>query len=160
MKMLSNYRFAIFLHIFLVLVFIFNCYSQNLTNEKIVFKENRDTSLINPVLDDELPELFDKQIQKITASAADSIDVEINGFRVQIYKTSTMADSKEKQILYVEMFGENNVKLIFEEPFYKIRLGNFRTRDEAENFQDELLKNGFRTTIIVPDKVIVKALKK
>lgn len=158
--MLFNCRFGLSLYLFLYVVMVTDCFSQNSFIEEKTFKENPDSMFFKPIHEEELPELFDKQIQAVTASAADSIDSEINGFRVQVYKTSTMLDSKEKQTLYVEMFGENNVKLIFEEPFYKIRVGNFRTRNEAENFQDELLKNGFRSTIVVPDKVIVKILKK
>ena len=125
------------------------------------FRETPDTSLLKAVPDDELPELFDKKIQSVVAATpADSVDTEINGFRVQIYKTETLADSKEKQTLYSEMFGEQNIKLVFEEPFYKIRVGNFRTRNEAENYQDELLRSGFRSTIVVPDRVTLRIARK
>jgi len=133
--------------------------AQNLNDDSRSYQENVDAGIVKPVSDEELPELFDAKVQ-IAVARQDSVDQEVNGFRVQIYKTETMNDSKEKQVLYAEMFGENSVKLVFEEPFYKIRVGNFRTRNEAETFQDELLRNGFRSTIVVPDKVIVRSARK
>lgn len=156
--MVYSTRVNMLLGLSILLLLTFMLKAQNLNEGNPVFQENIDPSILKPVSDEELPELFDAKVQTAVA-VQDSVDQEINGFRVQIYKTETMSDSKEKQLLYAEMFGENSVKLVFEEPFYKIRVGNFRTRNEAETFQDELLRSGFRSTIVVPDKVIVRVVK-
>jgi len=157
--MVYSTRVNMLLGLLILLLLTFMLKAQNLNESNPVFQENIDPSILKPVSDEELPELFDAKVQTAVA-VQDSVDQEISGFRVQIYKTETMSDSKEKQLLYAEMFGENSVKLVFEEPFYKIRVGNFRTRNEAETFQDELLRSGFRSTIVVPDKVIVRVVKK
>ena len=103
----------------------------------------------------DLPELFKTKSAIKQEVRSDSTVQEINGYRVQVFKSEEMIDSKNMESMYIEMFGEEEVKLIFEQPFYKIRIGNLRDREEGENFQEILKQRGIRNTILVPDLVKV-----
>ena len=119
-------------------------------------KQQIDTDKIITMKDrSELPELFKTKSTVKQEVRTDSVLTEMNGYRVQVYKSTEMIDSKNMESMYIEMFGEEEVKLIFEQPFYKIRIGNLRNREEGEDFQEILKQRGIRNTILVPDMVIV-----
>ncbi len=103
----------------------------------------------------DMPELFDRKYTFTEHSKSDSTLQEINGFRIQIYRTEDLNEAKRRESLYITTFGEENVTLIFEPPFYKIRIGKFRNKEEAEKFQQTLGWRGISDTIIVPDRVSV-----
>ena len=103
----------------------------------------------------DLPELFKIKTAIKQEVRSDSVVQELNGYRVQVFKSEDMIDSKNMESMYIEMFGEEEVKLIFEQPFYKIRIGNLRDREEGEDFQEILKQRGLRNTILVPDLVKV-----
>jgi len=82
---------------------------------------------------------------------------EVNGFRVQIIATQDL----EKATLLEEdaksQFSKNGNKtyLVFEAPLYKIRLGDFTTRNQADELKIQALKYGYREAFIVRTKVIL-----
>jgi hypothetical protein len=68
----------------------------------------------------------------------------IPGYRIQIYFDSGN-NSKNKAILTKNEFNNKykdiEAYIIYQEPNYKIRVGNFRTRFEAQGFLNKLLKD-------------------
>lgn len=86
---------------------------------------------------------------------------EVNGFRVQVYSSNSQQLAKnESLLLYQEMEKKISEPLyiISEPPFWKVRIGNFLTREEANQYKEVLL-NLFPElnsgTYVVPDKIIV-----
>lgn len=86
---------------------------------------------------------------------------EVNGFRVQVYSSNTQQRAKNESISLqqeLEKRLSHPVYVISEPPFWKVRIGNFRTREEANQYKQTLLdlypelQSG---TYVVPDKVIV-----
>ncbi|MDA3887078.1 MAG: hypothetical protein PF638_15940 [Candidatus Delongbacteria bacterium] len=122
-----------------------NYNKQQIDEDKIITLKDRS----------DLPELFKTKSAVKQDLRSDSTMQAINGYRVQVYKSEEMIDSKNMESMYIEMFGEDEVKLIFEQPFYKIRIGNLRNREEGEDFQEILKQRGIRNTILVPDMVTV-----
>ncbi|MBU4486678.1 MAG: SPOR domain-containing protein [Candidatus Delongbacteria bacterium] len=109
----------------------------------------------------DMPELFE---QKFTINEKVNIDSalqEISGFRVQIFKTEDLLEAKKREAMYIANFGEENVLLVFEKPFYKIRVGRLRNKEDAEDLQQSLSQRGIYGAIIVPDlvKVLMPANK-
>ena len=45
------------------------------------------------------------------------------------------------------------IYIIFELPNYKLRVGNFLNRKEAENFQKKIVRLGYRTAWVVPTMI-------
>lgn len=85
---------------------------------------------------------------------------EIDGYRVQIYQESG-SYSKSKSTNVKETFQDKypGVKayLIFKEPYYIVRIGNFRTLDEAYGFKKEISED-YPNAYPVSDKVLYKDL--
>ncbi len=103
----------------------------------------------------DIPELFEAELQTAEQSTADSVYQDMNGFRLQVFKTGNINEAKKREAMYVENFGEENVILIFENPFYKIRVGRFRSKEEAAEYQNLLSRKGINDTMIIPDIVRV-----
>lgn len=59
------------------------------------------------------------------------------GYRIQILKASgndALDLTEEAKTLFMEKYSDANVYLTFDEPYYRVRVGDFRTRLEAEKF--------------------------
>ena len=69
------------------------------------------------------------------------------GYRVQIFTTenSAAADSLANQ---AERKLDTPVYKVYSPPYYKIRVGNCETLEEAEELEKEILKAGFETFIV------------
>ena len=88
---------------------------------------------------------------------------EISGFRVQIYSSNSQQTANaeafelEKKILV--FFNEAAATEIYTPPFWKVRLGDFRTRDEANHLKAEIIKRFPELqgdTYVVRDQITVK----
>lgn len=86
---------------------------------------------------------------------------EADGFRVQVYASNEPQVAKnEAQRLYQEMKPQVDVEvyILSEPPFWKVRLGNFLSRDEANAYK-QVLTDMFPalrgSTYVVPDKVTI-----
>ncbi len=82
---------------------------------------------------------------------------EVNGFRVQIIATQDLEKAtllEEKAKSQFSMNGYNTY-LVFEAPLYKIRLGDFTSRNKADELKVQALKYGYREAFIVRTKVTI-----
>lgn len=93
---------------------------------------------------------------------AESETIQIAGYRVQIYSSNAQQSAKngafamkqkiEEADLQVEVYVTNNP------PFWKVRLGNFRTKADAELMVEEVVRRLPElkgSTYIVPDRINV-----
>ena len=80
---------------------------------------------------------------------------EVNGFRVQIVATQNLekATLLEEEAKSQFSINGHQTYLVFEAPLYKIRIGDFTSRDEAEELKIQALKYGYRESFIVRTKV-------
>ena len=53
----------------------------------------------------------------------------------------------------IEKSINEQIYIIFELPNYKLRVGNFVNRKEAESFQKKIVRLGYRTAWIVPTMI-------
>lgn len=93
---------------------------------------------------DELPE----ELKKAPSDTTEE------GFRVQVLSTldhESAADLREK----LSPQFDDEVYVIFDPPNYKVRVGNYRSRFDAENSQHRLKKLGYRTAWIISSEVRV-----
>jgi hypothetical protein len=74
------------------------------------------------------------------------------GFRVQIYGGSVRKEAYNTQAKFQQDFPDIRSYVTYSEPNFKVRVGDFRTRLEAEKFQDQLKKT-YEGTFIVTDKI-------
>jgi hypothetical protein len=85
----------------------------------------------------------------------------VDGFRVQVY-ASNMQQVAKNEALMLQQRIENvlNVPVyaLSEPPFWKVRLGNFKTREDANAYKEAFLNmfpDMVGSTYVVPDKIIL-----
>jgi hypothetical protein len=82
--------------------------------------------------------LFQKKTNKV------SVATSVNGYRVQVFSSNVQRTAKneafriEKSIR--ELFPEQGVYVNYTSPFWKVRVGDFTTLDQAQAFRNELIK--------------------
>ena len=80
----------------------------------------------------------------------------VAGFRVQTILSGEFEDCQRNRNELQKQFPDQKTYIVHEFPFYKLRIGDFKTRKEAEKFikllNDKDIKNG----LIVPDKIILE----
>ena len=84
-----------------------------------------------------------------------SLNEEINlikGYRVQIVTSQNEQELQDVKI-EIEKSIDEQTYIIFELPNYKLRVGNFLNRKEAENFQKKIVRLGYRTAWVVPTMI-------
>jgi hypothetical protein len=75
-----------------------------------------------------------------------------NGFRLQIYFGSSRQAAYDAQAKFTNEFPEIPTYISYVEPNFKVQVGDFRTRLEAQKLQSEL--NGmFSSFFIIPTKI-------
>ena len=97
----------------------------------------------------ELSKLINKYEKKLLTTNG------IIGWRVQIKFTSKREEIHPYQIKFKKLFPEIPVQIIFDSPYYKLTVGNFRTKYEALKVKKEISKNFPNThpisVVIEPD---------
>lgn len=76
----------------------------------------------------------------------------INGFRVQIFTGENRKDAYNTQAKFIEQYPDIKSYIIYNEPNFKVRVGDFRTRLDAEKLQDDL-KKWFTGMFIIQEKI-------
>jgi len=101
----------------------------------------------------------DKRIDRLVESQKQlSLIIEtIPGYRVQIFFESG-SNSRSKALQAKDQFLSKypgmEAYLVFHEPYYKIRVGNFRTRMEAQGFKHSIVTE-YPSTFVVKDDIIL-----
>ena len=76
----------------------------------------------------------------------------IKGYRVQIVISQNEQELQDVKTDIEKSINEQTY-IIFELPNYKLRIGNFLNRKEAENFQKKIVRLGYRTAWVVPTMI-------
>lgn len=122
-------------------------------------KSNNQTKVkgsnITTIEDERIGNLLEKEIEINKAKGT------IKGFRVQIYygsgaESRTLA--RKVQSDFIKQYPDTPSYLIFQSPNFKIRVGDFRTKLEAEKFLLEI-KASFENAFIVKDDIALPELK-
>jgi hypothetical protein len=74
------------------------------------------------------------------------------GYRIQIYFGSDRVKAQEIRTEFMRTFPEQGAYLIYQQPNFKVRVGDFRTRIEAQGFLKSLYDR-YVPSFIVPDEV-------
>jgi hypothetical protein len=84
-------------------------------------------------------------------------DQEVPGYRVQICAVAVEDTARNIQRDAILKFNEN-VYLKFDSPYYKVRIGDCKTRYEAEQLQQLVIQKGFNEAWVV--KTMVRPIAK
>ena len=132
---------------FLVLLQLGILFSQNNTSfnpDLLVDPEPRWPEILNP--------LSDNDVKTSAGKSLDSNITEIEGFRVQIFATQDRNKADQLQEKLALKFDEK-IYIIFEAPNYKLRIGDFLDRDDAEILRMRLVSSDFPSSWIVRTRI-------
>jgi hypothetical protein len=65
----------------------------------------------------------------------------VEGWRLQIKFTSKREDLLSLQVQFTNLYPEIPVQIIFEAPYYKLTVGNFKTKNEALKIKNMINEN-------------------
>ena len=75
------------------------------------------------------------------------------GFRIQVLNTRSREEAFKLKSDIMQMFPSQKAYVLYQSPYFKVRVGNFPEKDEAAAFRSKLLKK-YRQNVYVVEDVI------
>jgi hypothetical protein len=113
--------------VFICLLITTKLFAQTDSNSVVVHKDPRVDMLIN------------KQIQINEETTRDSRR-NIPGFRIQVITSNDRNKVFAAKTKIYQQYPELKPYIMYQPPNYKLKLGNFRTQEEAQPYYDQLIK--------------------
>jgi len=123
-----------------------------------VWKKNSDSASIIVHKDHRLDMLVKKQVQINEETSRDSRRV-AKGFRLMVITTNNRDEAIAAKTKVYTYFPELKAYMWHQSPYYKLKVGNFKERKEAEDYQKKLNIYFPKGVFIMADKVEVKPEK-
>jgi hypothetical protein len=78
------------------------------------------------------------------------------GFRILVVNTSDRKVAMDTKSTLMREYPNHKTYLIYQSPYFKIQIGNFLTREDAENLRKKISKKYTTGVIVIPSIVEVK----
>lgn len=75
------------------------------------------------------------------------------GYRLQVLNTRNRDDAFKTKATLLESFPSEKVYVLYQSPYFKVRIGNFVTRNEAENFKRDLSAYSNQPAYVIEDLI-------
>lgn len=72
------------------------------------------------------------------------------GFRVQVFSSNKRNDANEAKAKVMQLYPEYRTYLDFQAPYFKVRIGDFKSREEASELRDKLSTQFSGGVFVVP----------
>jgi hypothetical protein len=138
---------------FLWLVFVFisyNCFAQNdsafRTASVIVHKDSRIDMLI-------------KKQSSINTASKKIYGRTMRGYRLLVLNTSKRDEAIAAKTKIYTYFPELKAYLAYQSPFFRLKAGNFKTREEAIRYQQQMKSMFPKGVFIVNDTIEIHPVK-
>lgn len=79
--------------------------------------------------------------------------VQTRGFRLQIFSASTRQAAEDARNRAKQLLRRDDIYIDFEPPYFKVRVGNFNTRKDAEKLSETAKKQGYETPFVVESQI-------
>jgi hypothetical protein len=76
----------------------------------------------------------------------------IEGFRIQLFSGNERNNANNIKTKFLRLYREQKAYITYQQPYFKIRVGDFRTKLEAKIFYNKI-KVEFEECIIISDKI-------
>jgi hypothetical protein len=86
----------------------------------------------------------------------DTVEVQeeiVQGFRIQLFSSSDFEEANQFKVSLQERLVSDSVYIVFDPPVYKVRVGDYSTRYEANQRLLYYIDLGYRDAWVVPDRV-------
>jgi hypothetical protein len=117
-----------------------------------------DTNALVVHKDWRVDELVQKQLA-INTSTRKAAGRTMRGYRLLVLNTNSRDEAIAAKTKIYTYFPELKSYLIYQSPFFKIKAGNFQTRDEAKKYQEAMKVFFPKGVFIIGDTIEVKAEK-
>jgi hypothetical protein len=78
----------------------------------------------------------------------------IDGFTIQVYGGSSRNNAREARMSVLRYFPDTDPRMIFDQPNYKVRIGEFYSRLDAQPLFIDIRRR-FRYAILVPTRISI-----
>jgi hypothetical protein len=82
------------------------------------------------------------------------------GYRAQVLFTNNIEIANSAKDTIESLLPEEWCYIVYDAPYYKVRVGNFLERDEASRMVRDLLSLGFKDSWVVPDNIFINLTPK
>lgn len=76
------------------------------------------------------------------------------GFRIQVFSGNQRAQAMKIRTEILSLYPDTRVYLIYKQPTFRVRVGDFLTREEAREWLTDLQKT-YKAAFIVPDNILI-----
>lgn len=76
------------------------------------------------------------------------------GFRIQVFSGNQRAQAMKIRTEILSLYPDTRVYLIYKQPTFRVRVGDFLTREEARDWLLDLQKT-YKAAFIVPDNILI-----
>lgn len=121
----------------------FSLYAQNDTNSVVVHKDPR------------LDLLVKKQID-INEETTRDTRRNMQGYRILVINSNDRNKVFAAKAKIYQSYPELKPYLLYQPPFYKLKVGNFKTKEEAEEYRKELARQFTTGLYVIKDIIEVK----
>jgi len=132
------------------LLFSLNSFSQDTTLHK-----SNDTSTVIVHKDARIDLLVKKQIQINEETSREARRVG-KGYRLLVINTNNRDEATAAKTKVYTFFPELKSYLLYQAPFFKLKVGNFKEKKEAEEYQQRLQKYFPKGVFIMNDTIEIK----
>jgi hypothetical protein len=99
-----------------------------------------------------LDRIFGSEQLSILDSLIKNRSATIDGFRLQIFESSSVDQATKKFNKFKKILSDS-LYLTFEAPFYKVRYGDFISKEEAETEKKKLSKKGLKNIWTIRSRI-------
>jgi hypothetical protein len=109
---------------------------------------------------DEAPEVVEQQLaaqQEPSDLRRDSVAVEeetLQGYRIQIFASSRIDEALLAKQTAAQLITTDSLYIVFDPPVYKLRVGDYRTRLDANRALASIIQKGYPDAWIVSDRIV------
>ena len=125
--------------------------SHSLSSQTITEKDSSSENLNKVIIKK------DARIDKIIETHKNSYTE--SGFRIQIFSGNKRQPARDARAKYISLRHDIKAHEIYQQPYFKVRVGDFRTKLEALSFQKEIASH-FPNCFIVKDEIEIEELLK
>ncbi len=115
-------------------------------------QENIDTNIVKQ---GSINIIKDSRIDKLNDSYSDTY--QLKGYRVQIYSGNKRQPANQARSTFLRVHPKTKAHLNYAQPFYRVRVGDFKTKLEALKYKNFIIKE-FPNCFIVTDKIDINEL--
>ncbi|MEO5682424.1 MAG: SPOR domain-containing protein [Chitinophagaceae bacterium] len=83
----------------------------------------------------------------------------VAGFRIQVINTSDRNAAISAKTKIYQLYPELKAYLLYQAPYFRLRVGNFKDKEEAEDYRKSLSKEFPNSVFLVRDTIEVKVME-